>query len=102
MDTCEKPSRPRHDGVDLVRRCESYSGDFPAICTAAFITATSCTPFGTRSMRIRMGTRCARRTQVKIGLTVKTPHAFGRELDPSIARAMLSTRPRMISMEPVS
>ena len=43
------------------------------ICTVAVIPAARTTPSGTSSMWMRTGMRWARRTQVKIGLTVASP-----------------------------
>src|SRR5580692_2948239 len=40
------------------------------ICTVAVIPAARVMPFGTLSIRMRTGIRWARRTQVKLGLTV--------------------------------
>ena len=44
-----------------------------SICTVAVIPAERTTPSGTSSMWMRTGMRWARRTQVKIGLTVASP-----------------------------
>ena len=40
-----------------------------SICTVAVMPAARTTPSGTWSMWMRTGMRCAKRTQVKIGLT---------------------------------
>ena len=51
----------------------SYFSGPALICTVAVIPLTSRTPSGTRSMWMRTGTRCASRTQVKIGFTEASP-----------------------------
>jgi hypothetical protein len=71
-----------------------------SICTVAVMPAESTTPSGTSSIWMRTGTRWARRTQVKIGLTVTTPWSLGRALATLMARAILSTWPRTIALQP--
>src|SRR5215813_6157433 len=44
-----------------------------SISTVAVMPAASTTPVGTSSICTRTGMRCARRTQVKMGLTFATP-----------------------------
>jgi hypothetical protein len=44
-----------------------------SISIVAVMPAVSTTPGGTSSIWMRTGTRCAKRTQVKMGLTVATP-----------------------------
>jgi hypothetical protein len=62
-----------HAPADLKLRATKTHGDDGPICTVAVIPATSRTPSGTWSMWMRTGTRCASRTQVKIGLTEASP-----------------------------
>jgi hypothetical protein len=57
-------------------------------------TSASTTPSGTWSIWTRTGMRCARRTQVKIGLTLASPCALGCAFETLMPRAMLSTWPQ--------
>src|SRR5712691_6009495 len=72
------------------------------ICTVAVCPATSLTPSGTSSMWMRTGMRWARRTQVKIGLTVARPCPLGCAFATLMPRARLATWPRTIWSSPMS
>jgi ubiquinone/menaquinone biosynthesis C-methylase UbiE len=64
-----------HILLDAVLTVLQFAGvsNWGSICTVAVIPAASTTPSGTSSMWTRTGIRCARRTQVKIGLTLASP-----------------------------
>ena len=55
--------------------------------------ATRCTSSGTSRNWMRTGTRCAKRTHVKIGFTVARPWPLGLAFVTSMPRATLRTRP---------
>src|SRR6516165_7172295 len=67
-----------------------------SICTVAVMPAARTTPSGTWSMWMRTGMRCAKRTQVKIGLTAASPCWSGWAFATLMPRAMLPTCPRTI------
>ncbi|MGT2481144.1 hypothetical protein ACU4GR_25335 [Methylobacterium oryzae CBMB20] len=74
------------------------SGDLAVsarIATFAVIPAASTIGQGTSSRSIRIGTRCASRTQVKIGLTVGSPWMPGAASATLIPRPRPVTRPRI-------
>src|ERR1700680_3116892 len=58
---------------DMTRALPAGTRTWSSISTVAVMPADSTTPGGTSSIWIRTGMRWARRTQVKIGLTVATP-----------------------------
>src|SRR6516162_11384285 len=66
---------------------------FGSISIVAVIPITSRTSAGTLSISMCTGMRWAKRTQVKIGLTVASPLLPGMTLDTTMPRAMLSTCP---------
>src|SRR5260370_38874005 len=60
-------------------------------CTVAVKPATRRTPSGTYLSRMRTGARCAKRTQVKIGLTMASPCWLGCAFEALVPRAMSTT-----------
>src|ERR1700748_3153750 len=74
----------------------AVGGPRSLISTVAVMPAARMTPGGTSSIWMRTGMRWARRTQVKMGLTVATPWPLGCAFATLMARAMLSQCPRII------
>jgi hypothetical protein len=91
--TTDRQRRARSDPKNVHLACGRGRG---SICTVAVIPATRTTPSGTSSMWMRTGMRWARRTQVKIGLTVASPCWLACAFGTLMPRAMLPTWPRTI------